>query len=88
MKIKLHFWDLDFEDAEEWREKLLEHFCTDQGISKEVCDLLQIHFAPGGGKGGEKTHRLREACCRCFIFSELVPGRSLVSFISFFHVSI
>ena len=49
MKIKLHFEELDFNDAneEEWREKLLQHFHQDQGISADACASLQIEFAEG-----------------------------------------
>jgi len=49
VKVKLHFEELDFHDAsaEEWREKLLEHFQHDQGISANACANLQIEFAEG-----------------------------------------
>lgn len=53
VKVKLHFEELDFHDAsaEEWREKLLEHFQHDQGISANACANLQIEFAEGAGCG-------------------------------------
>mmetsp|Transcript_57348 Transcript_57348/g.90892 ORF Transcript_57348/g.90892 Transcript_57348/m.90892 type:complete len:425 (+) Transcript_57348:3-1277(+) len=49
VKVKLHFEELNFHDAseEEWREKLLQHFHQDQGISTDACASLQIEFAEG-----------------------------------------
>lgn len=49
VKVKLHFEELNFHDAseEEWREKLLQHFHQDQGISAAACASLQIEFAEG-----------------------------------------
>ena len=47
--MKLHFEELNFHDAseEEWREKLLQHFHQDQGISADACANLHIEFAEG-----------------------------------------
>lgn len=50
LKVKLQFPELDFDEmqtSEEWREKLLQHFRRDQGISAEICDHLQIELAQG-----------------------------------------
>lgn len=49
VKVKLHFEELNFHDAseEEWREKLLQHFHQDQGISADACASLQIEFVEG-----------------------------------------
>lgn len=71
--MKLHFEELDFHDAseEEWREKLLQHFHQDQGISTDACARLKIEFAEGTGSGFPLSGRCVLNCPRYFDSAKL-----------------
>jgi hypothetical protein len=78
VKVKLHFEELNFHDAseEEWREKLLQHFHQDQGISADACASLQIEFVEGAVVAAVVASRVN--ICGCIL--EQNEGSSSKSF--------